>query len=50
MQRAIATEIVVDLLETASAAIIAARDETAGVPKKLVSTVEAQLKQLRSAE
>lgn len=50
MQRTRATEIVVDLLETAPAAIIAARDETAGVPKKLVSTVEAQLKQLRSAE
>jgi serine/threonine-protein kinase HipA len=45
-----ATEIVVDVLEKAPAAIVAARDETAGVPKTLVSTVGAQLKQLRSAE
>ena len=50
MPRTRATEIVVDLLEKAPAAIVAARDETDGVPKKLISTVEAQLKRLRSAE
>lgn len=50
MQRTRAKEIVVDLLEQAPAAIIAAGHETAGVPKQLVSTIEAQLKQLRSAE
>jgi serine/threonine-protein kinase HipA len=50
MQLTRATEIVVDLLENAPSAITAARDEIAGVPKQLVSTVEAQLKQLRSAE
>jgi serine/threonine-protein kinase HipA len=45
-----ATEIVVNLLENAPRALSSAREETQGVPAKLVTTVEAQLKQLRSAE
>lgn len=45
-----ATEIVVDLLEKAPDALAAAREETEGVPPELVSTVQDQLKQLRSAE
>ncbi len=45
-----ATEIVIDLLERAPAAILVDRDETVGVPREVVSTIEAQLHQVRSAE
>jgi len=45
-----ATEVVVNLLEKAPAALGRAREETEGVPAKLVATVNAQLKQLRSVE
>lgn len=44
-----AAEIVGDLLEKAPAAMAAAREETDGVPDKLVSTIERQLAQLCSA-
>ncbi len=44
-----AQEVVVDLLAKAPDALAKARKETTGVPAKLVSTVEVQLKQLRSA-
>ena len=50
MSRDRATELVVDLLEKAPSALGLARKETPGVPAKLVATVEAQLKQLRSVE
>ena len=50
MSRERATEVVVNLLEKAPSALGLAREETEGVPAKLVATVEAQLKQLRSVE
>ena len=50
MSRDRATELVVDLLEKAPSALGLARKETPGVPAKLVATVEAQLKQLRSVK
>lgn len=46
---ATATQIVGDLLDRAPEAILAAREETAGVPDDLVATIEQQLRQLRSA-
>ncbi len=49
MGRAAAAEIVQDLLDRAPAAIVASRDETDGVPKEIVSSVERQLTQLRSS-
>ena len=50
MPRERAMTIVVDLLERAPAAITAARDETEGVPKEMVSTIEDQLAQMRSSK
>ncbi len=50
MSRERATKVVVDLLENAPNALGLARKETPGVPAKLVATVEAQLKLLRSVE
>ena len=50
MSRDRATEVVVKLLEKAPAALGLAHQETEGVPAKLVATVKAQLKQLRSVE
>ncbi|NNN02795.1 MAG: hypothetical protein HKL87_02205 [Acidimicrobiaceae bacterium] len=50
MSRGRATEIVVNLLERAPAALGLAREVTEGVPAKLVTIVKAQLKQLRSVE
>lgn len=50
VSRQLATEIVSDLLDRAPAALTAAREETAGVPDDLISTVERQLAQLRSAD
>ncbi len=47
-ERAMAT--IGDLLDQAPTAIAAARDETDGVPNEMVSTIERQLAQLRSAE
>lgn len=44
-----AISIVLDLLERAPAAIAASRDETEGVPEKMVSMIEGQLAQLRSS-
>lgn len=44
-----AITIVLDLLERAPAAIAASRDETEGVPEKMVSMIEGQLAQLRSS-
>jgi hypothetical protein len=43
-----ATATIDDLLALAPAAIAAARAETRGVPKEMISVVERQLKQLRS--
>jgi serine/threonine-protein kinase HipA len=43
-------EIVTDILDRAPDAIGAARDETAGVPDSIVSTVEGQLAQLRTSD
>jgi serine/threonine-protein kinase HipA len=43
-------EIVTDILDRAPDAIHAARDETAGVPDSIVSTVEGQLAKLQSTE
>lgn len=45
-----ATEVVVDLLEGAPAAIAASRNETQGVPEEIVSTIEGQLAQLRASQ
>jgi hypothetical protein len=50
MQRTRVTGIVVDRPAQAPATIVAARDGTAGVARELVSTIEAQLNQLRSIE
>lgn len=50
MPRERATEVVVTLLEKAPSALGLAREETEGVPAKLVATAKAQLKQLRSVE
>lgn len=50
MSRDRATEVVVDLLEGAPAAIAASRDETQGVPEEMVSTIEGQLAQLRASQ
>jgi hypothetical protein len=49
MSRDRALVIITDLLERAPFAIAAARDETDGVPSDIISTVEGQLAQLRSA-
>ena len=45
-----ATEVVVDLLEGAPAAITASRDETQSVPEDIVSTIESQLARLRASQ
>ena len=50
MSRDRATEVVVDLLERAPAAIAASRDETEGVPEEMISTIEGQLAQLRASQ
>lgn len=50
MSRNRATEVVVDLLEGAPAAIAASRNETQGVPQEIVSTIEGQLAQLRASQ
>lgn len=50
MSRERATEVVLNLLEKAPAALGLAREETEGVSAKLVATVKDQLKQLRSVE
>ena len=47
LSRERATETIGDLLEKAPAAMVAAREETDGVPDDLVSTIERQLAQLR---
>jgi serine/threonine-protein kinase HipA len=43
-----ATQIVDDLLHRAPGAVVAARDETAGVPDDMIATIERQLAQLQS--
>ncbi len=50
MSRERATEVVVDLLERAPAAIAASRDEIEGIPEEMVSTIEGQLAQLRASQ
>lgn len=50
MPRERARETIGSLLDGAPAAMAAAREETDGVPKDLVSTIERQLAQLRSAD
>ena len=50
MSRERATEVVVDLLERAPAAIAASRDEIEGIPEEMVSTIEGQLAQLRVSQ
>ena len=50
MSRNRATEVVVNLLKRAPGALDLAREETKGVPAKLIATVEAQLQQLRTVE
>jgi len=50
MSRDRATEVVVDLLEGAPAAIAASRDQTEGVPEEMVSTIEGQLAQLSASQ
>ena len=50
MSRDRATEVVVNLLKRAPGALDLAREETKGVPAKLIATVEAQLRQLRTVE
>lgn len=50
MPRGRATEIVAVLLEKAPNALHLAREETEGVPAKLIATIEAQLDQLRSIQ
>lgn len=50
LSRERATATIGNLLDQAPAAMAAAREETAGVPNDLVSTIERQLAQLRSAK
>jgi serine/threonine-protein kinase HipA len=50
LSRERATATIGALLERAPAAMVAAREETGGVPDDLVSTIERQLTRLRSAE
>lgn len=50
VSRQLATAIVSDLLDRAPAALAAAREETAGVPDDLASTIERQLARLRSVD
>jgi serine/threonine-protein kinase HipA len=50
LSRMRAKETIDDLLEKAPAAMVAAREETDGVPVDLVATIERRLTQLRSAE
>ena len=50
MSRQLATDVVVELLKKAPAALGLARDETPGVPAKLVAVIKSQLKQLQSSQ
>jgi serine/threonine-protein kinase HipA len=49
LARRLCEDVVTDILDRAPGAVEAARDETAGVPDSIVSTVEGQLEQLRTA-
>ena len=50
MSRQLATDVVVELLKKVPAALGLARDETPGVPAKLVAVIKRQLKQLQSSQ
>lgn len=50
MSRQRATDVVVELLKKVPAALGLARDETPGVPAKLVAVIKRQLKQLQSSQ